>query len=369
MENRIDDIEVEGFGETYDDATLQEQMPSDYELLEVRRAINRSRLAMPDVDKEWSKWMDNIKHAEMMDENTETDINGKKASFIRLARVVIAAAAVAALFFVIRGINSPATLSPNEVFTANPNSKDVMLSTDNGEMQVVSDKSLAFTPIPGNQKNKGKHIKMVTLSTPRGKTIKATLPDGTQVYMNADSKIVFPERFTGEKRNITVSGEVFMEVTPDKQHPFVVNTDYFTTTVLGTVFNIRAHSQRDASLTLVSGSVDISDKENKEHHILHPNEQIIWDKETGFDISTVDTYPIIQWKDGFFYFNNMPLLNIMQELGRWYNVSVVFENPSDMQRQLHIVAERDEPIEKILKRLNDLDIVTITFSNGIITIS
>ena len=348
---------------------LQSQMPSDYELLVLRRTINRSRLTMPDVDKEWNKWLEGVEREEEVSADTESVEPERITSYTKMVRYLLGVAAAIALFLIIRGVNHTGLTTPKEVFTANPNSKDVMLSTDDGEMQVVSDNTLAFTTANNYSKNSVDHIKMVTLSTPRGKTIKATLPDGTQVYLNADSKIVFPEKFTGQKRIISVAGEVFMEVAPDKQHPFVVDTDYFTTTVLGTVFNIRAHSQRDASLTLVSGSVDISDVENKEHHILHPNEQITWDKEAGFDISTVDTYPITQWKDGFFYFDNTPLVNIMQELGRWYNVSVVFENPSDMQRLLHIVAERDEPIEKILNRLNDLDIVKITFSNGIITIS
>ena len=362
MDQYNDDIEK------MEEGQLDAHMPTDYELLELRRAINRERLAIPDVDKEWSKWKESVYEKEQQEIAEEK--SSRSSVMITRMKYFLAAAAAVALLLVVRGLWQNESPSPNEVFTANPDSKDVVFSTDGGEMNVVKDKTLAFTPSPTTDK-KGvaeQKIKTVTLSTPRGKGFQVTLPDGTKVWLNADSKIEFPERFTGKERHVSVSGEVYMEVAHDVAHPFVVTTDYFTTTVLGTIFNLRAYSNRDASLTLIDGSVRCKTLKGQELTLV-PNQQAVFNTNNStFNVLEVDTYPITQWKEGFFYFNNVSLLTIMQELGRWYNVSVVFENPEDMRHLLHFVAEHNEPISKILKRINDLDIVKVSFDKGVVTI-
>jgi len=165
-----------------------------------------------------------------------------------------------------------------------------------------------------------------------------------------------------------VEGEAYFEVKKDPAHPFVAETDYFTTTVLGTTFNLRAYNEKDACITLISGKVKLSDVKSKENIDLSPGEQVVWSKEHGFDLSSVNVYPITQWKEGYFYFDNKPFVAIMQELGRWYNVNVVFEHPDLMNTKLHFVAERNEKIDSIVKRIKALEYADISFDNGTITI-
>ena len=84
-----------------------------------------------------------------------------------------------------------------------------------------------------------------------------------------------------------------------------------------------------------------------------------WNADGTMTISDVDVYPLTQWKDGFFYFNNDRLIDIMLELGRWYNVSIVFEHEEDMNRRLHFVAEHSQSLRDIIKHLNNLSVVKI----------
>lgn len=340
-------------------------LPSDYEELEVRRTFMRRHVAAPDVDAAWSQWKAaNTPGRESSEGGSTGRAYKRQPALRRYAIGLMAAAAAIALFLVLRGI-SVGTHRQNEVFTASNEAQETTYTTDDGGKTVVRGSTVDFTP---KTSVTVRHIQMVTLSTARGKTVRSVLPDGTMVWLNADSRIEFPQIFTGSRREVSVSGEAYFDVRKDSRHPFVVNTGYFTSTVLGTSFNLRARSPEDASLTLVSGKVELRDNGSGEAEVLSPGECAVWDSKNGIDISTVDTYPVTQWKDGYFYFNNEPLVQIMQELGRWYNVSVVFEHPQDMSRRIHFIAEHNEKLSDIISRLNDLGIVRIELDDGVATV-
>lgn len=364
------------------DIDMQETMPTLHEELEVRRAFGRMHLSEPDVDSEWEKWMaaNAVEESEVRSRESDnstvndTDDGNKYEGKITLLRwITFAAVACMACAFVIHGLyfrdNGE---QPLEVFTAYQNSSDILMSTGDGKINKVNGESISFDGSSQQESatasEASARMKSVAISIPRGKNFQIILPDGTKVYLNADSKIEFPETFTGKERHVKVCGEAYMEVKHDEKHPFVVETEYFTTTVLGTVFDLRAYSAKDASLSLISGKVDVCDNQTSTHKAVSPNEQVTWSKDDGFAVKSVDTYPLTQWKDGFFYFDKTPLINIMQELGRWYNVSIVFENPDDMKRVMHIAAERNEKLSSIVKRINDLGIVRIEYKNKVITI-
>ena len=336
----------------------ENEMPSTFEELEVRRALNKTRLTNPDVDAEWDKLYRNIQASGELDGQEDEQLyNEQPAHNRRLIYTIIgcAAAIIIALFILFPIDNS----SSVEVFTANKNEKDIVVSSEDGDMTVVKGQQpLAFNHPQQTKSILPEKVKMLELSTPRGKDCQMTLPDGTQVWLNADSKITFPSRFSGKTRNVKVEGEAYFEVTKDAQHPFTVSTDYFTTTVLGTVFNIDAYSAKTANVTLVSGSVAVKPK-NGATQTITPGQMAKWNADGTMAISDVDVYPLIQWKDGFFYFNNDRLVDIMLELGRWYNVSIVFEHEEDMNRRLHFVADHKQSLSDIIKNLNNLGVAKI----------
>lgn len=328
-------------------------MPSFFEELEVRRALNNRHLASPDVNMEWEKFRSN-----MLQEDIDKSEEERHTSHLNLFISFIAGAAAAvAIFFFITYQNTKNSL---EVFTANQNQQEIVVTSDNGDMTVVKDhKPLAFNKTTSSPIQLIQKVRMMEVSTPRGTDYQLTLPDGTHVFLNADSKITFPERFTGDERNVKVEGEAYFEVTKDAKHPFVVSTDYFTTTVHGTSFNVNAYSAKTAGVALVNGSVSVKSNNGKVQMMV-PGQMAYYGNQGELSIRDVDVYPLTQWKDGFFYFNNDRLIDIMMELGRWYNVSVVFEHEDNMNQRLHFVAEHKEKLSDIIKRINDLNIVKIT---------
>ena len=207
--------------------------------------------------------------------------------------------------------------------------------------------------------------RMLALTTPRGKDYHLTMADGTQVWLNADSRLEFPEAFGSDKREVKLKGEAYFEVAKDTQRPFVVHTDFITTQVLGTAFNVKAYSMRDAAVTLVEGVVRV--KAGSESRQLVPGQQAAI-KQAHLRVAQVDTYPYIQWKEGFLYYDNATLFTIMQDLARWYNVNVSFDDTSKMQLRLHFVVERSKSLDEAISSLNSLGEVHVQREGNVIVI-
>ena len=208
--------------------------------------------------------------------------------------------------------------------------------------------------------------RLMALSVPRGQDYHLTLADGTQVWLNAESRLEFPDRFNGNTREVRLQGEAYFEVKKDAKRPFIVHTDYLTTRVLGTSFDVRAYSPKDASVTLVSGRVQV--KTDNLAQVLSPGEQASL-KGSQLAVKAVDTYPITQWKEGFFYFDNQSLFFIMQELARWYGVNVSFDDTSKMQVRLHFVVERNKSLREAIANLNALGVVHAEVDGNMVIIN
>lgn len=178
-------------------------------------------------------------------------------------------------------------------------------------------------------------IIMNTMSTPRGGQYQLVLPDGSKVWLNAASSITYPVAFTGKDRKIKITGEVYIEVTKEKNKPFFVDVDgKQIVEVLGTEFNINSYAEEELiKTTLVNGSVKTGGK------ILRPGEAYI----NGKIIST-DINRDIAWKNGYFNFNGIDLKTAMNQLSRWYDIDVSYKNGipnlvfgGEMERNLQLV--------------------------------
>lgn len=170
--------------------------------------------------------------------------------------------------------------------------------------------------------------RMLVLHTPRGGTYKITLADGTDVWLNAASTIKYPSRFAAEGRVVELEGEAYFQVKPvflknGGKLPFKVISGQQVVEVLGTQFNIHAYPNASGKTTLVEGKVAISDKQS--HFILAPNEQAIT---TGGStrIKKVNAGNYTSWRDGKFSFDGKTFEETMSEIGRWYDLDVVYEN-------------------------------------------
>jgi ferric-dicitrate binding protein FerR (iron transport regulator) len=157
-----------------------------------------------------------------------------------------------------------------------------------------------------------------------------TLPDGTNVWLNAASALKYPTSFTGNERRVEVTGEAYFEVVKNAAKPFIVQVkDKADIEVLGTSFNINAYENEHAiRTTLLNGSVRVGvpSTDYKKAVVLVPGQQA---QIVGKQISVAANPPadkILAWKNGLFNFDGADLEEVMRQLERWYDIEVIYEN-------------------------------------------
>lgn len=164
------------------------------------------------------------------------------------------------------------------------------------------------------------------LIVPFGKRTMLTLSDNTQILVNAGTRIVYPVTFDEDKREIFVEGEVFLDVTPNPDKPFIVKTSQMRIKVTGTSFNITAYqNETEQSVVLVKGSVKVRGEKNTRESILKPNDRYL-DSKGKISVSQVDVSDYISWKDGVYIFKNESLKNILTRLSRYYDAKIQVDN-------------------------------------------
>lgn len=192
----------------------------------------------------------------------------------------------------------------------------------------TKDGQLSYEPI---NKSVGEEVIYNTVSTPKGGEYQLVLPDGTKVWLNAASSLRYPVRFTGDQRKVELVGEAYFEVTPveasNAKLPFIVATTQQQVEVLGTHFNIKAYANEDETkTTLLEGSVRVSIPARGAFDVLKPNEQaIIKSGGKRIAVTTVDPSSAIAWKNGIFAFHDNTIVEIMNTIARWYDVTVEYE--------------------------------------------
>ncbi|WP_352421194.1 FecR domain-containing protein [Proteiniphilum sp.] len=175
--------------------------------------------------------------------------------------------------------------------------------------------------------------KLNSLIVPYGKRSTVTLADGSKVWLNSGSVFEFPSQFSGKKREIRLlSGEMYVEVSHDKEKPFYVQTGNFNVRVYGTKFNISNYSGTPQSVVLVEGSVSLQLSDKKEL-FLKPNEQAVYSENGTFDMQKVDVSQFISWKNGYLSFDKTPMTEVLQQVSRYYNLSFDFENDVNLQKR------------------------------------
>lgn len=201
-----------------------------------------------------------------------------------------------------------------------------------------------------------------TVVTPRGGEYTLKMVDGSLVQLNAGSKIKYPVKFDTKLRSVQLEGEAYFEVAKKmdvegKRVPFIVQSGAQTLEVLGTHFNIKSFGDRIVT-TLVEGKVKLSfaDAALKEQ-VLAPNDQVVFDKSrTSVKKEQVDPFYSLAWKNGNFAFDNASIQTVMDEVARWYDVEISYQDQLQGQRFSGTIS-RYENIDKLLK--------TISFAGGV----
>lgn len=160
---------------------------------------------------------------------------------------------------------------------------------------------------------------------PKGKYTRLTLADGTQMHVNSGSRVIYPRRFTGKRREIYVEGEVYLDVTPDKKRPFRVKTSQFEVEVLGTSFNVNAYTKNHrGEVVLVEGSVRLYDKYDREV-LLKPDNLVAVDAGQASDVRQVNAADYTAWINGLLILHAAPLKTVFDKLNRFYDIPFVVD--------------------------------------------
>jgi ferric-dicitrate binding protein FerR (iron transport regulator) len=188
-----------------------------------------------------------------------------------------------------------------------------------------------------------------TIETPKGGKYQIILPDGSKVWLNSVSSLRFPAVFNGKERNVELTGEAFFEVVSNKEKPFIVKTNAMSVLVTGTQFNIMAYSdEKYSATTLVEGSVNVSNKTS--NMVLRPGEQVVSNEGAKLSKNIVDVEQNIAWKNGLFQFSNSDMRTVMNQISRWYDVTIEYQG---MVPEKHFggYISRESKLSQVLKIL------------------
>ncbi|MES2238739.1 MAG: FecR family protein [Bacteroidota bacterium] len=280
-----------------------------------------------------------------------------------------------AYFFKDVTINKPVQATPaivkQDVNIPGPGTNKATLTLANGsQIALVNGKSLKTS----NAKSNGEEIiydakegntdEVVYnyLTIPRGGKFFIKLSDGTQVWLNSETKLKFPVAFIeGQTRQVElVYGEAYFDVSPSTKHKgahFEVFTNKQKVDVIGTEFNIKAY-QDEANIytTLVEGKVDVN-IENKKQRLV-PNQQLNLNiKTSNAFVKNVDVYNEISWKEGVFSFEQITLKEMTKVLSRWYDFNFIFKNKAIENEIFDGVLRKNQSLDEILKSIKYFKII------------
>lgn len=201
-----------------------------------------------------------------------------------------------------------------------------IIATQTGANPLLRDGRLTYDP----QKETTSETVYNSVTTPRGRKFRLTLPDGTQVWLNAASSLRYPTVFTGTERKVELTGEGYFEIAKNTKMPFRVKVDTREDIlVLGTHFNVNAYeNERTLNTTLLEGSVrvvDLGQQQTEKPVVLKPGQQAqIRSEMIVVDNSDLDK--VMAWKNGAFNFEGLGLAAAMRQLERWYDIKVTYES-------------------------------------------
>lgn len=356
---------MEKFKNVYQDAALMKKVLLNEADEMEQRELDKRLAANPELQKvyeqlqngetlktafaEYQQYSSRKAYESFLQHVGDTTVQTSKPKLLRMRWYAVAAAVVLAMGVSFYMLNTDLPVEKQEVGRPliQPGSSQAKLTLPDGSMIDVNQKKDVSVMVDGVQVQYKKGVlsyqpsqhklqeetqgdrtaQTNELIIPRGGENTVILADGTTVYMNAGSRLIYPVRFVGKQRVVTLEGEAYFDVVKDEEHPFVVHTHLGEVTVLGTSFNVNAYAGAGKCYTtLVEGKVTFS-APNQKTVTLQPGEQAIVSAE-GVEKHTVDIDEYIGWIKGVYTFNNCSLEDIMKTFERWYDIQVYFETPA-----------------------------------------
>src|SRR5690606_11130056 len=185
------------------------------------------------------------------------------------------------------------------------------------------DETTVFAFAPLQDEKESAPVEQLSMTTPKGGTYQLTLPDGTHIWLNANSTLQYPSRFTGANRDVNITGEAYFSVAKDASRSFRVVSKGQVIEVRGTEFNVSAYPDDDETkTTLVVGSVRLGAggwavELRPVEQDIHTDDRLVKSK--------VNVDQLVALKDGYFMFDGLAPQQALMQLSRWYDVDVVYK--------------------------------------------
>ena len=206
----------------------------------------------------------------------------------------------------------------------------------------------------------------IEMAVGHGEISELILPDGSRLIANSNSRILYPEEFSGNERRIYIHGEVYLQVAKDREHPFVVESDGFDVKVLGTTFNITNTGKSTASVVLVEGSVEITTDSNRTAR-MRPNDKVDLSDGEIVSMTKVDPSEYTAWTKGLMALHGERLDAILQRLSDRYDVHIVCDESLAGTKVYGKLDLRDS-VEQVLDYIRQITPMEITRQNNSIVL-
>lgn len=213
-------------------------------------------------------------------------------------------------------------------------------------------------------------VSMLTASAGAGISV-ITLPDRTKVTLNRYSSLTYPDRFKGENREVQLQGEAYFEVEKDARHPFIVKAEPVDVQVLGTHFNVEAYpGDAEVKTTLLEGSVAVSVPETGSRIVLSPGESAVYyrNNRTLQEMDTKENDVVVNWRDGNFRFDYLPLQEIARELSNAFQVKIRITDEEIKNFRIRAHFTEGESLDQMLDLLQSAGNFSYTKTNDTILI-
>ena len=228
----------------------------------------------------------------------------------------------------------------------------------NADQKIVIDNNQV---IDMSNANTAGDAKMNEVVIPFGNKSQLVLPDGTKVWLNAGSRMAFPNKFSGKKREVFLEGEAYFEVAHNADVPFLVNTSDISIKVLGTKFNVSAYkTDKVAETVLLEGKVTVKDLSSigfmAKETVLAPNQKASFNKENkSISVNNeADADFAIAWTEGWFKFSQQNLNTVLNKLQRYYNVQFEYDQNFSTADMITGKLDLKESIEQTMVALGDV---------------
>lgn len=201
-----------------------------------------------------------------------------------------------------------------------------------------------------------------TLKIPAVKDYKIVLSDGTIVWMNSNTILHFPFRFTNKRREVYIDGEAYFDVAKNAHQPFVVHTGKMDIRVFGTRFNVNTYNDDEITTALVEGAVAVSANDRQVN--LKPGFKAVYSTlNKGCKLTTFEADEVLSWMKGVYYFHNTPLSDLSKLLARWYNVQVKFDKAQDGNKTFTGMIVKNQPLQLFLGNIKMSNNINADFRN------